>query len=238
MRTVLISLAGALAVAAAMAQTPAVQNARLESQAATSLSLDVAALAARATEPGWVAWRVPMIDGERNLCCTYINDDAPDGIRGCRVEPSNDDGPRTAPDFPVPTGPVQLEAGTQVAIYVRLVDGRIERLRALGDDCPVDAGGRALHWLTGVSGADSVAWLKAEARDTTVDFDIRTQVATAAVRALALHRDPTAVPALIELATTAPVTPTETAVRREAVIGLGRSRDPRALAFLKDIITR
>jgi len=238
MRAVLISSAGALAVAAALAQTPVVQNARQDAQAVTSLARDVAALAARASEPGWVAWHVPMIDGERNLCCTYVSDEVPGGIRGCRVEPSSGDDPRTAPDFPAPAGPVQLEAGTQVAVYVRLVEGRIERLRALGDDCPVDAGGRPLRWLTGVSGADSVAWLKAEARDTAIDFDIRTQVATAAVRALALHRDPSAVPAMIELATAAPVTPTETAVRREAVIGLGRSRDPRALAFLKDIITR
>ena len=125
-----------------------------------------------------------------------------------------------------------------MAVYVGLVGKRIERLRALSNDCPVDAGGRSLHWLTGVSGADSVAWLKATAVDKTLDFDIRTQVATAAVRALALHRDPSAVTALIELATSSPVSPTETSVRREAVVGLGRSSDPRALTFLKDIITR
>ncbi len=51
-------------VVVAGAQSPHLQNARQESQAVTSLSRDVAALASRATDPAWVAWTVPMIDGE------------------------------------------------------------------------------------------------------------------------------------------------------------------------------
>ncbi len=227
-----------LAVAAVAAQTPLIQNAQVKTQAATSLTRDVAALASQATTPQWVAWQVPMTDGERNLCCYYSDDTMSSGVRGCRIEPQAADAPPTPPQFPAPTGPVLLEAGTQVTVFVRLVEKRIERLRALTDDCPVDAGGLSLHWLTGVSGADSVAWLKARALDETMDVDVKGRIANAAVRALTLHRDPSAVATLIELARSTPLTPTATSVRREAMTGLGQSRDPRAMQFLQAVITK
>lgn len=228
-------------VAAAGAQAPKIQNAQLQSQPVTSLARDVAAVAAQATDPSapiWVAWQVPMIDGERSMCCYYVDDYAPNGVRGCRMEPVDPDAPRTAPQVPAPTGPVRLEAGTEVTIYARLVSRRIERLRALSDDCPVDAGGRTVRRLTGVSGADSVAWLTAVALDETMEADVRARVATAAVRAVALHRDPSAVTALIALASATPASPIATQVRRQAVTGLGQSRDPRALQFLQNVISR
>lgn len=234
-----ILTAGALVVAAvaAAAQTPQIQNAQMKPQAVTSLTRDVAALAAQATTPRWVAWQVPMTDGERNMCC-YYSDGFNDGVRGCRIEPQNADGPATAPQFPAPSGPVRLEAGTQATIFVRLIDKRIERLRALTDDCPVDAGGLDLHWMTGVTGADSVAWLKSRALDDTMDIDVKSKIANAAVRAIALHRDPSAVTTLIEFARTTPLTPLATSLRREAMTGLGQSRDPRAMQFLSAIITK
>lgn len=228
-------------VATSGAQPQKIQNAQVQSQVVTSLARDVAAVAAQATDPSvpiWVAWQVPMIDGERRLCCYYVDDDAPNGVRGCRMEPVDPAAPRTAPQFPSPTGPVQLEGGTQVTMYVRLVGKRIERLRALSDDCLVDAGGRAVRWLTGVTGADSVAWLASVALDDTMEADVRSRVATAAVRAVALHRDPGAVTALITLAEGTPGTPVATQVRREAMQGLGQSRDPRALEFLQNMISR
>lgn len=238
MRRMMTIGAMVMAIASAGAQTPQIQNAQMKQQAVTSLTRDVAALAAQATAPSWVAWQVPMIDGERNLCCYYSDNFTQGGVRGCRIEPADPDAPRTPPQFPAPTGPVRLEAGTQVTIFVRLVDKRVERLRALTDDCPVDAGNLSLHWLTGVSGADSVAWLKARALDEKMDIDVRDRIAGAAVRAIALHRDESAVTALLEFARSTPLTPTATAVRREAMTGLGQSRDPRALKFLQDIITK
>jgi len=227
-----------LAVAAVAAQTPQIQNAQMHTQAVTSLARDVAALASQATTPQWVAWQVPMTDGERNLCCYYSDDGMSNGVRGCRIEPHTTDARSTPPQFPAPTGPVRLEAGTQVTMFVRVVDRRIERLRALTDDCPVDAGGLPLHWLTGVSGADSVAWLKTRALDETMEVDVKSRIASSAVRAIALHRDPSAVATLIEFARSVPLTPTAVTVRRDAMTGLGQSRDPRALQFLQAIITK
>jgi hypothetical protein len=233
-------MTSSLVVVAAVvaAQTPVIQNAQVKTQAVTSLTRDVAALASQATTPQWVAWQVPMTDGERNLCCYYSDDAMSTGVRGCRIEPQITDAPSTPPQFPAPTGPVRLEAGTQATMFVRLVEKRIERLRALSDDCPVDVGGRDLHWLTGVSSADSVAWLRERAADEKMDVDVRSNIATAAVRAIALHRDQSAVTALLDLARATPLTPTATSVRREAMNGLGQSRDPRALQFLQSVITK
>lgn len=245
MRAVATTAFLALAGIAVATQAPQIQNAGngtpVASQAVTSLSRDVAALAATTAgsdASAWIAWQVPMIDGERNLCCTYLSPDAPDGIRGCRVEPPPAEADRTVPTFPPTSGPVQLEAGTKLTMFVRLINGRVERLRALSDDCPVDAGGRPVTWLTGVTGDDSVAWLRTVATDESMDFDVRKSIGTAAVRALALHRAASAVPTLIELAGAAADTPMALATRREAMEGLGQSRDPRALQFLQDIITR
>jgi hypothetical protein len=239
MRRVMTIGALVLAAAAAAAQTPQIQNAQMKPQAATSLTRDVAALAAQATTPRWVAWQVPMIDGERNMCCYYSDDSvSPYGIRGCRIEPQVTEGVPKPPQFPAPSGPVRLEAGTQMTVFVRLIDKRIERLRTLSDDCPVDAGGLDVHWLTGVSAADSVAWLKAQATNEKMDVDVKSKIASAAVRAIGLHRDPSAVTTLIEFASATPTTSIGTSLRREAMTGLGQSRDPRAMQFLQSIITK
>lgn len=219
-------------------QTPQIQNGRVESRAVTSLSRDVAALTTQSTTPRWVAWQVPMIDGERGMCCTYYTDGMTSPVRGCTMEPTAPEAKWTPPDFPAPSGPVQLEAGTTLTVFVRLVEKRIERMRVLSDDCPVDAGGREVTWLTGVSGADSVAFLKRLALDEKMDVDVRSRLSSAAVRGLALHRDPSAVQALIEMASVTSPSAFHTATRREAMQGLGQSRDPRALQFLSGIITK
>jgi len=231
-------LALLVATVGVMAQTPQIQNGRVDSRAVTSLARDVAALTAQATTPQWVAWQVPMIDGERGLCCTYYTDGMASPVRGCTMEPSDPDAPWKAPDFPGPSGPVQLEAGTTLTVFVRLVEKRIERLRVLSDDCPVDAGGRGVTWLTGVSGTDSVAFLKQVALNEKMDVDVRSRLSSAAVRGIALHRDASAVPVLIDMASVTSPSPFHTATRREAMQGLGQSRDPRALQFLSAVITK
>jgi hypothetical protein len=226
-----------LVAAAVAAQSNQIQNAQMKPQAVTSLSRDVAALIGQATTPRWVAWQVPMIDGERSMCC-YYSDDFNNGVRGCRLEPQVTEGPSKPPQIAAPSGPVRLEAGTRLTVFVRLIEKRIERLRVLSDECPVDAGGLDVHWITGVSGADSVAWLKERALDEKMEVDVKSKIANAAVRAIALHRDPTAVTTLIEFARSAPQTTAATNLRREAMTGLGQSRDPRAIQFLSSIITK
>ncbi|GMV23700.1 MAG: hypothetical protein AMXMBFR57_36490 [Acidimicrobiia bacterium] len=239
MRNSAVLLTVLVAGAAALAQSPQIHNGRLQTHAATSLTRDLDTLAAQTTTtPIWVAWQVPKVDGDRSLCCTYYSDGMTNPVRGCTMEPREGGSEWTPPNVPAATGPVQLEAGTSLIVYARLVNRRLERLRVLTDDCPVDAGGREVRWLTGVSGADSVAFLKALATNEALDVDVKSPLASAAVRGIAHHRDPSAVTALIELAQSTPLTPHATSVRRDAMQGLGQSGDPRALAFLAGVITK
>jgi HEAT repeat protein len=83
-----------------------------------------------------------------------------------------------------------------------------------------------------------VAWLKDRATDEKMDVDVKSKISNAAVRAIALHRDPSAVATLIEFARSTPKSTTATSLRREAMTGLGQSRDPRAIQFLESIITK
>ena len=135
---------------------PQIQNGRVEVRRTTAIGRELAALPAASGEPIWAGWRVPIAEGQRGGCCQYA-DDGSTGVRGCFVEtPSgNNPMPRIAP----PNGPVPLEGGTMLAVLVRIVGGRVERLRTLGDDCPLDAGGRTVFWLDGPSTTDSLTFL-------------------------------------------------------------------------------
>jgi hypothetical protein len=145
------------------AQQPQIQNGQVEARHVTSLDRDIAAIAASATEPAWVGWREVASPGIGNSCCWYQWDSEP-SQRGCPVEPAAKDANGntipTRPQFPAPSGPARLEAGTEVLVMVRLVDKQVERVRTFSDDCPLDAGNRKVFWLDGVAAADSVKYLQ------------------------------------------------------------------------------
>ena len=138
-------------------QSPLIQNGQVQSQPVTSLTRDVAAVAASATTPTWVAWQVPMTDGTRNLCCYYSDDTMTNGVRGCRVEPADPDSPRAIPQFPSPTGPVKLEAGTEVITLLGAAnrDPRVyddpERFDVGRDGLPPMSFGSGIHYCLGAS---------------------------------------------------------------------------------------
>lgn len=213
-RTVLIlSLAvvlpaGAAWVRAQQAPAPQIQNGKVETRHGTSIDREIAAVSPNnATEPAWIAWRAPMVDGDRDMCSWY--GDRLSVTRGMYM----DDGmvyvsntgiidpqrPQIAP----PKGPVPLEAGTGVVILARLIGGRVERLRTVGDDCPMDAGGRNVYWLDSVTPAESVRFLTALSQAGPTDrtmYENDRRVAETAVRAIGYHRDASADPALDRLA--------------------------------------
>ena len=54
--------------AGAWAQTPRLSNGRIEPHAAANLARDLPALAATFTEPMWIGYAQPMIDGNHDMC--------------------------------------------------------------------------------------------------------------------------------------------------------------------------
>ena len=214
-RLLAVSLAVAATVAAVGAQQPNIQNGRVETRAATSIAPEIAAVGPTAL-PVWVAWSVPMVTGDRQLCSSWS--DGYTFVRGETLERT--DGSRTS-QGPLPTGPARLEAGTSLVVLARVVDGRLERLRTIGDDCPVDAGGTTIRWLTGVSPAESVRFLDGLTRAEALNVGTNRRLAEAAVSAIALHQDPSALPVLDRLSSTATA---DGNLRRQAASGLAAHR--------------
>lgn len=174
-----------LGVAALAAQSPApnVQNGRVDSRQTTSIDAAIRA-AGVSSEPTWIGWREPMVDGDRHVCSTWSDGDTT--IRGIVLEPRpfNDGRPQIAAS----TGPAQLEAGTSVIVLLRVIDGRMERLRTISDDCPIDANGRTITWLADITASESLRYLGALTQPTTLTGDARRQ-AQSAITAIAQHRD-------------------------------------------------
>jgi hypothetical protein len=123
---------------AAAAQTPRLSNGRIESHATTNIARDLPALAATLTEPMWIGYAQPMIDGNHNMC-DYWND-------GRMMTQSTD--------------PIRLEPADFFFVMFRVENKQIARLRTFSANCPLDAGGKAVHWFTNVSVNDSVNYMK------------------------------------------------------------------------------
>lgn len=185
MKIGLVSIVCVLAAldAAAQAPMPVVQNGQLHARPATSVEAAIRAVGVSA-EPAWIAWREPMIDGGRRLCSTWSDGDVV--VRGMLLESrgaTGDGRPQLAPS----PGPTSLDAGTGVVVLLRIVDARVERVRTIGDDCPIDANGRTIEWLT-ITPAESLRYLATLAQPASLTNDAR-RIAQSAASAIALHRD-------------------------------------------------
>ena len=194
-----------LAPQAGLAQAPAavhpnIVNGRLDSLAAGgNFMTTFQRLVAAQTEPAWVGYSVPtMNDGDRRLCCsgdTWISDGvviSNGRLATCGLEPAD----RTArtPAAPNPNpGPVHLEGPDTMLVLYRVEDKAVQRVRIFSPDCELDAGGRTIHWLDGVSAAESIKLLTSLVSGTD-------RIRGGALAAVAMHRDEVAVPALLTLA--------------------------------------
>jgi hypothetical protein len=128
-----------LIAAAACAQQPAIENAKVESHAFSgSLAAQFAQFGAGAFWAGYSEAAIPGQQG--NACCS---DD------GCRGYANGT--------------PVRLEGQTALVILVRMEAGRVGKLRVVSPDCKLDGGGLPFHWVNGVPADASVNWLKSQA---------------------------------------------------------------------------
>ena len=140
MKLMVAALVAAFAAIAlpAGAQTPRLSNGRIESHATTNIAKDLPALANTLTEPMWIGYAQPMIDGERNMCDYWTN--------GNRYSQSTD--------------PIHLEPASFFFVLFRIEEKQITRIRSYSENCPLDADGKSVHWFTNVSAGDSIAYMK------------------------------------------------------------------------------
>jgi hypothetical protein len=187
------ALAGAAVPAVAQGR---ISNAKTETRsAAQGLDREVRAIAAR---PGatWIAYRVPMVAGRRQMCCYDTISDAGTCCGMCRLESGSGVVMNTGTGDRGTSGSrVTLEPPTEFNVLGRIEGGAVGRIRTFTPDCDVDAGGMPVVWLDEVSPEDSVAWLSSlvlsVAGGTTAagiqDAARHDHVAKPATAAIALH---------------------------------------------------
>ena len=239
MRRGLILSMGAAVLAAISAgtveaQAPGtqIQNGTVEVRHGTSIDREISGVPAAPDTPAWIAWRVPMIAGDRDVCSTWTTDRA--YIRGTFLD-DNFNFDTQKPQI-APPKMVALEGGTNLVVLARLIGGKVERLRSIGDDCPVDAGGRNVYWLDAVTPAESLRYLSALAQSGPTDrtlYESDRNLVSSAVSAIAYHRDAGADPILDRIA----ADHRDSDIRHQAASRLARYRGAHGVAAIAQLIS-
>src|SRR5215475_95445 len=154
----LVSLTVFLA-AAAFAQQPNLQNAKLETiSAAAGLRQAIEPLIQKQTGPLWIGYAIPVMRKERTMCCFDSYDDFRASGRccnGCRLE--RDGGNFISGNINSDCGP--LEPPSSAIVMLRAEAQKITRVRTFTPDCPLDSAGLPVYWLEQVNPGQSVDFL-------------------------------------------------------------------------------
>jgi hypothetical protein len=169
-----LAIVGAGLQARPQDHTPRLSNGRLEPHAVSAgLAKDLPALAATLAEPTWIGYTLPLIDGNHEMCDYWNN--------GNRYSSSTD--------------PIRLEPADFFFVMFRVENRQITRIRTYSANCPLDAGGKAVHWFSNVAVTDSVNYLK-----TFIGSGATRRLMNSAVTAVALTDGPQPLNELIALA--------------------------------------
>lgn len=148
---------------------PAIRNADLHRLGATSnLASDIARLAGRIDEAAWAGYQVPMVPGNRCMCC------GEGGWRGvCHLE-GNESYMHTDDD--------EIGVRQDMLVLCRIHQGQIQKIRTFSADCELDAGGMPVYWYSNVDPGESLSFLEKQVEA----FGSR-KPAERALQAIALH---------------------------------------------------
>lgn len=224
-RALTICVLALLTPATTAAQAPpTLTNARVEAVAATrGLAAAFRDLGSRGSDPAWIGYAAPIVEGDHQMCCWSDAAGRGDGCcAGCRLEPGTPDQSVTIVST---MRPVRLEGPSALIVLYRVERGVVGKIRTFSEDCPLDAGGRAVYWLTSVAPADSVAWL-----GTFLSGDEK--LASSAIGAIAMHRDQAADRELERIA--APGQPER--LREKAAFWMGNARGRQGFETLRHLV--
>jgi hypothetical protein len=193
-----VFLLSALTVSAQTTGAPQVTNAQMETRAVSgTLENTMRGITSSQTTAAWFGYAVPMIapgDGRRiMMCCGNWNSDY--GVQNCGpcvLESSRGVNMNETDRPAVSNGPVKLEGPTTMYVLLRVADHKIGRVATYTEDCQIDAGGLHFTWLTGVNPAESVALLAGIVADTNYTAREGREPGDNAIRAIAMHGDPSA----------------------------------------------
>ena len=211
-------------------QATRITNARLRSDAASGgLASTINRLLRASPARIWAAWDVPMV-GRRHMCCFGTIDAAeksPCGGR-CYLESEN----RNSGFFDSDAGDcIDHDTGDRLLLFARLEAGKLTRLRTFSQDCALEAEGATVVWLTGVSAAESVAFLEPLVAESDLGRKPGKHSGEPALSAIAMHEDAAADAALQRLV--APGQPDR--LRQQAAFWLGNARGRAGYLILKGL---
>ena len=242
MSTVLLRIAATITTAtmagtAALAQQPRISNGRVVPQAGASLQQTFRSAVDAQADVGWIGYAVPVVDRNRTMCCFGSTTTRVDGhvvmsdghacCAMCALEPAASGTAAANRGDQQSAAPIKLEGPDRMLVLFRIVSRRVDRVRVFSEECPLDAGGRDVAWLTGVRPSDSVALL-----ESLVTPQAERRTTDGAVSAIALHDDPAADASLERLL--APDQPH--AVRENIPFWLGHARGRRGLEVLQRVV--
>jgi HEAT repeat protein len=206
---------------------PNFENAKVESHALSgSLSDEIPRWAKSATEPQWLGYAVPVIDGERAICCN--NDwNGNSGCGTCRLE----DGEHGINFNSTKSTQTELEGPRYVVVLYRANGGAVQKLRVVSEICNVDAGGLRVTWLSGVDPAKSVEYLSTFVRGKELRDHNPERLTQGALTAIAMHGGPSADNAINSFV----AADQPESLRKQAVFWLGAARGASGFQALKQL---
>ena len=241
-RAALVTVVFAVTTTAAEAQAPQpnISNGKVEVRNGTAVDREIAAVSSpNSTEPVWLAWRAPMVPGDRDLCGSWYVERwgafRGEMLNDTLIQVGSTGATTPQPQFGKPTGPIPLEGGTSILVLVRALGGQVERLRTVTDDCPLDAGGRTVYWLPGITPAESLRFLSGLTRAQQTDralLSMERTLADSAVRAIGYHREAAADGMLEQMATSHP----DADLRRQAASTMASLRGAAGLTVVNRLL--
>jgi hypothetical protein len=231
-RAAVVALMGATLCLNAGAQAQSsgksqVANAKVEArEVKAGLAQEVDAWAAAAEKAQWLGYSVPAVAGDHHMCC---GGDAGDwnGWKAC--SPCQLEGSRSGDSHNVQGGDVKLEGPSNIVVLFRAEGRKIGKIRAVSEDCVLDAGGLQIAWLTGAKPAESVRLLERFVDGRELYERGGERLSRGALMAIAMHGDAAADQAFARF--TSPDEPE--GMRREAAFWAGEARGAAGVQLLK-----
>jgi HEAT repeat protein len=180
--------------------------------------------AAAQTAPAWLGYEVPATGNQSMCCCDSVDAEGRDGRGGCRIEEHGSFSTREGDERPS-----DLDDDTAI-VLLRAEQGRIGRVRVLSRGCAIDAGGRTLTWVDGVTPPESLGLLASLVSDE--DVDGRHRLGDSALMAIAVHAAPRADDVLQRFLD--PARPVR--VRKQAAFWMGTLRGRRGYEALSRLV--
>ena len=128
-----------------------IRNVELHRLGATdNLEQDFAALIDRVKGPAWAGYAVPMVEGNRTICC-QCHDCGWGGV--CRLEASDEN---------YHSSDEEWFSSEMLLVMYRIDRDGIGKIRTFSGHCELDAGGKDVYWWTDVDPKQSLAFLEAQ----------------------------------------------------------------------------